>query len=226
MEAAVKIYRPSSTSGALRQGEILSSLIQSRLKQDADLTAEPPTIEFVTHPWAIIVSQDCDLEQDYKARTGDGKVGPDKQIPSVLFCEMIELVTLRKGITDGKVRQRLTQNKEDRYHFLEKVPPELDGLAEGVPELGVDFKRYFAIPTPEAYCRLDREAKRRCVLNSPYLEHFCCRFYSYQSRIALPREHVSESAQQKVDTLIVTMPRSRVTPPVSGAVLLIVAFDL
>ena len=39
----------------------------------------------------------------------------------------------------------------------------------GIPELGVDFKRYFTIPTDEIYKRIEKgEVRRRCVLMSPY----------------------------------------------------------
>jgi hypothetical protein len=59
--------------------------------------------------------------------------------------------------------------------------------------MGIDFKRYFTIPADETYRRVELgEAQRRCVLQSPYLEHLSSRFAYYLSRVALPLDHVSE----------------------------------
>lgn len=63
----------------------------------------------------------------------------------------------------------------------------------GLPELGIDFKKIFTIPTDEIYQRIALgQVKRRAVLVSPYLEHLSSRFAYFLSRIALPQEHLSE----------------------------------
>jgi hypothetical protein len=86
---------------------------------------------------------------------------------------------------------KVKTNKDERYQFLEKVPSESDALGKGLPELGIDFKRYFCLPTDEAYYRLETDAMRRCRLRSPYLEHFSTRFSYFLSRVALPNDHRS-----------------------------------
>jgi hypothetical protein len=56
-------------------------------------------------------------------------------------------------------KQQVKINKNERYHFLESVPIKSDVLGKGLPELTLDFKRYFTIPTEEVYYRLEiREA--------------------------------------------------------------------
>lgn len=132
------------------------------------------------------------MVQDFKPRN-EGNLESDKIIPSVLFCEVITAEQLR-GRADMKsnIWQRIRQNKDERYQFLEKVLSKDDLLGEGLPELGIDFKRYFTIPTDEVYFRLKTDAKRRCRLVSPYLEHLSSRFYYFQNRIALPADHRSE----------------------------------
>jgi hypothetical protein len=87
---------------------------------------------------------------------------------------------------------RVRQNKDERYQFLQKVLPQEDADGEGIPELGIDFKRYFTVPTDEVYYRLESGARRRCQMRSPYLEHLSTRFGYYQFRVALPAEHQSE----------------------------------
>jgi hypothetical protein len=188
------IYLPSPSEGPLRQGEIISGLVQARLDLDSVESGVPPLVNFVTHPFAVIVSQDCDLEQDYKARNSLDDIKADKILPSILFCEVntAEDICRSGGVTGSSNRSQFSINKLERYQYLQKVGPLEDALHEGLPELGIDFKRYFTIPADEVYKRIATTAKRRCFMNSPYLEHLSSRFCYFQMRIALPEEHRSE----------------------------------
>lgn len=185
------IYEPSVLAGPLRQGEILCDLVQPKLKVETVGSLEA---EFVLqiHPYAIIVSQDCDLDWDYKARAA---TTTDKLIPSVLFCEVTTAASLRSSGIQSDIWKRIKINKDERYQFLQKVAEDEDVLQQGLSELGVDFKRYFTLPADEVYARIaSKETKRRCRLVSPYLEHFSTRFAYYQFRVALPADHFSEPA--------------------------------
>ena len=194
MPGEVAIYVASPAQGELRQGEIISNLIQARLDLTTVGSASPPKVDLVKHQLAVVISQDCDLLLDYNARNGIGDVKPDKLLPSILFCEVItaeEMCSPENGI-NGRDRQLFGKNKLERFHFLQKVEREKDAMGEGLPELGIDFKRYFSIPTDEVYKRFTLEAKRRCYMKSPYLEHLSNRFSHFQQRIALPEDHRSE----------------------------------
>lgn len=196
-KTAIQKYLPSS-NGSLRQGEILSNLKQFKLNLES-LRSGKPLAEPIIHPFAIVITQDCDCEQDFKKRQVSDLVS-DKIIPSILFCEVVVAEQLRNRDKDNRVKEinstvwgQVKINKNERYHFLESVPAESDGLSEGLPELTLDFKRYFTIPTEEVYYRLEiKEAQRRCRLVSPYLEHLTSRFNYFQYRIALPEDHTSE----------------------------------
>jgi hypothetical protein len=188
------IYRMSATGldFCLRQGEILSEVIQFRIDV-ATLGTAAPSGRLMIHPYAMILSQDCDLEQDFNVR--QKQVDSDKLLPSVLFCEvaMAEELFSRVKSLGSKLWNRIQINKDERYHFLQKVDVSLDALGHGLPELGIDFKRYFTIPADEAYQRIKLgETQRRCVLHSPYLEHLSSRFAYFLSRVALPQEYISE----------------------------------
>lgn len=196
-----KIYEPISADAGILQGEIVCNLIQlvRALDEDDKSVLEMPTsnsILFIpkVHPYAIVVTQDCDLDWDFKARQGHPT--PQKLIPSVLFCEVVKAADLKHNPTNpltSKIWERVRENKDERYHFLQKVDPTDEALGEGLPELGVDFKRYFSLPTEEVYSQLRRSSiKRRCRLSSPYREHFATRFYYFQYRVALPEDHFSE----------------------------------
>jgi hypothetical protein len=99
---------------------------------------------------------------------------------------------MRDPKMSSNIWNRISQNNDERYHFFQAVDQDQDTQGEGLPELGVDFKRLFAIPTDEVYWRISTgEVKRRCLLKSPYLEHFCRRFANFLSRVALPDPHMS-----------------------------------
>lgn len=187
---AIQIYTPSPT-GSLRQGEILSDLKQFHLDLEC-LFSEEKVYNYEEHPYAIIVTQDCDLEQDYRNRINNAT--PDKLLPNILFCQMIKAQNLKNDNNlFSKIWDRVKINKDERYHFFQKIESIQDQQGEGLPELGVDFKRYFTLPTDEVYCWIKADkAKRRCCLQSPYLEHFSTRFAYYQFRVALPADHLSE----------------------------------
>jgi len=162
--------------------------VQVRVTEGADLDADPLPLTKIGHDWTVVITQDCDLEQDARAR--NGKASQDKLLRDVLLCVAQEASTLEAGGKD--IWKRIQQNKDERYQFLERVPPELDALEQGVPELVIDFKQYFTLPTDELYERVKSQAKRRCRLVNEYLAHLASRFSYFQSRVALPEEHASE----------------------------------
>ena len=192
MDRPPKIYE-KSYSGAdscLAQGEFISDLVHAHIDLST-LGGSGILLSMKKHPYALVLSQGCDLEQDFRAR--QGLVNPDKMVPTVLFCE-VELVSeLKTYVKQQNAWNRLINNSDERYHFFQKVDKEDDAALEGLPELGVDFKRFFAIPSDEVYYRIKSgEARRRCYLLSPYLEHFCRRFANFLSRVALPEPHSSD----------------------------------
>jgi hypothetical protein len=187
---APRTYAPSG-SAELCQGEILSGLVQTQLEIESVGVTEGIRVSRKHHPFAIILSQDCDLDLDFKARAGEVK--EDKLLPNVLFCEVVTAAELKgSGGMNTSIWGRVQRNKDERYQFLQKVESAYDSAAQGLPEMGIDFKRYFTIPTGEVYAQLEKTCRRRCRLLSPFLEHLCTRSGHYLCRIALPAEHMSE----------------------------------
>lgn len=166
-------------------------MVQQR-RSFRSLSADKPEIEEIRHPFAVIVSQDCDLEQDFECRTGvpQSEKADDTRIPNVLLAEAVTVRELVESLAPGKdIRKLVFANRHERYHVFEEVHASGDAQGVGLPALGIDFKRYFTIPTDELYAQLKGSKKRRCHLNNPYLEHFGKRFVDFLSRIALPRQH-------------------------------------
>lgn len=188
---AAEIYRPSD-QGRLRQGEILSGVFQYKLNP-ATIEADEKKFLEIIHPIAIILTQDCDLESDYKLRREEDD--PRKFLPNVLFCEMDEADSARQGGPQkltSNIWRKIRNNKDERYHYLRAVANGQDARENGLPHSVVDFKRYFTLTTDEVYRRLSSaEGKmyRRCRLATPFAEHLSTRFFYFQMRIPLPVEH-------------------------------------
>ena len=188
--------------GAFRQAEILSSVTQ--LKRTMPVDSTPLAVDLVNHPYAIIISQDCDLDLDFRARMGlngpnDKPVSSDKKIPNILLCEVVTAEQLR-GLTEvnSTLLSRIKDNNDVRYHFFQKVDSSYDRANTGLPEMATDFKRYFTIPADELYAQLAGSiVQRRTRLKSPYCEHFSTRFSHHLCRIALPLPHLSEASADK-----------------------------
>lgn len=187
------IYRASVSSEALRQGEILTGVIQFKPIPDRS-SPSFDNIQFaqIIHPYGIIVSQDCDLDWDYKARQEESK--PQKLLNTILFCEVYAAPEIRRH-PDMNSQQwnSVKTNRHEQYHFFEQVPSECDLSQEGLPELTADLKKVFSIDAQFLYHQISiKKAQRRTVLVSPYLEHFSNRYHSFQGRVALPAPHESE----------------------------------
>jgi hypothetical protein len=145
----------------------------------------------VAHELVIVMSQDCDLDQDYSRRAGGGQ----GTLPNVMLCDVYRAEVLRARVQEQQQlnrqdwRRRIAQNQNERFHYLQRVERIRDLQHEGLTALALDFKIYFTLPTDELYARLPRGIRRRCRLNTPYMEHLAHRFFKFQSRVALPQDH-------------------------------------
>ncbi len=155
------VYEPSS-AGQLRQGEVLSNVCQpvtEMVEVEGKIIARTTPL---IHRFAVILSQDCDLEWDFASRnSGDPESNP-KNLPNVLFCELSEAAALRNqaGLKSNQW-SKVKQNNDPRFQFLEGCPTELDADKSGFRDLAIDFKRYFTLPTTFVYSELQTTAKRR-----------------------------------------------------------------
>jgi hypothetical protein len=194
-----RIYALSLQDDRIWQGEILSELPQLTLSLDSlplirrdedDVGARPIRVESWDHPLAVVVSQDCDLEKDYRGRPGQRPF-----LYNVLLCDVREAEDLHQRLhaeenTSSKEWRTIRENRTPRFQFLSSVSAAQDALGLGLPSLAVDFRHYFTIRTDELYERIKYKlTMKRCRLQSPYADHLSHRFYSYQSRIALPVDH-------------------------------------
>lgn len=187
------IYLASDKSSSLRQGEIVTGVVQYNPVID-EIPKEFQELSFtpIIHPYAIVITQDCDLDWDYKARGTNNN--PAKLLNSIILCEIGKAESIRS--TDGMNRKEwglVVAHRHERFYFFEKIPPECEVEQEGLPELTADFKRVFGINAGTLYRQIELGiVKRRAVLASPYLEHFSRRYHSFHGRVALPSQYESE----------------------------------
>lgn len=190
------IYTTGEVGRELRQCEIISDVVQY-VYRPAEGAADA-----IRHPLVIVMSQDCDLLWDYESQSQ-----PDKHpnLNGILLYELHPAAEYRGRVPGSDVWRRVLQNKDDRYHFLEAVPPAKDLLGQGFPEMVIDFKRYFTAPPDEIYrqCALTDAsgARRRCRLEMPYREHLQSRAAFYLQRVMLPLGHKSAPVQSAAKLL-------------------------
>lgn len=143
-------------------------------------------------PFVMVLTQDCDLEQNKNARNKITTTHPtltnDKHLISVIVAPLYNaehLITgshLQEiGISTQKLNSELKKpvqnNQNPRYHFIkfsDAVP---------VPDSIIDFKHYFTTSLSGLESNLNN---RICRIDSIYRELISQRFANYLSRIGLP----------------------------------------
>ena len=158
------------------------------------------TVDEIIMPYAVVLSQDCDLESDYRNRQNEGKeqTTQDKYLHSILIspaylAEELRLGTHLSGPGFGVKMEYhnhsrwniIKDNKNERYHYLEA------NLEMQIPNLAIDFKHHFTVARNQLY-----ESKGEhyiATLNELYREALSQRFAYYVSRIGLPEMKYSET---------------------------------
>jgi hypothetical protein len=176
------IYTKEELGRELRQSEIITDLTQYVYDPVAGGAVT------VVQPYVVVLTQDCDLLQDYERRQS----GESGTLNGILFYEAQPTPDARLGMPrGGDIWKRVYNNKDERYHYLEKVPANCDCLGQGLPDLVIDFKRCFTLDIPEIYRQLSagERARRRTRLETPYREHLQARVAFYLQRVGIPRPH-------------------------------------
>jgi len=173
--------------GRVSQGDVLRNIDYIERIQEARGILEVSKIAF---PYIIVLTQDCDLEQDNNLREIP-KETQDKLLISVLVAplynaehffngEHLSTSGITSRIFDKKDRfaDYIKSNQSARFHFLE-FPSDFS-LVDSI----IDFKHYFSVPTP--YIREMKKANYVCTVSELYREDISHRFASFLSRIGLP----------------------------------------
>lgn len=161
---------------------------------EKDFQIEISKIHF---PYAMVLTQACDLQQDYDAKKRideEGKGNQDKYLISAIVAPIYNFEDFLKGehllqlemqmtVFPGKKKtptKNVIDNENKRYHYLkfdDWVP-----LVESV----IDFKHYFTVPV--SYLMSIYKTNYVCSIDSLYREEISQRFSHFLARIGLPSE--------------------------------------
>lgn len=197
---AAGIYLPVHGGQRLYQGEILERVTEWGPKYEPEGTDHVAGAEPRLHALAIVLTQDCDLAQDWGRRESNQRA--DSDLPCVLMCPAWPADVLREAQKlANDLWKPVRGNKNERYQYLADVPKELDQAGEGHAALVLDFRSVFAVRTVELYRQL-RTAngatfRRRFRLETPWAEHLQSRYASYVARIGLPRDHFTPAKRRE-----------------------------
>lgn len=153
----------------------------------------------IIFPLVVVLTQDCDLEQDARSRGRRIGTSPDrarqsnndKWLFSVLVAPLYNAEHVFQGLhlsdlglTMAPINRKRTeghtlmQNERPRYHYLD-FPADV----AIVPSI-VDFKHYFS--SSLRYLEKMRPTNFKCRLSELYREDLSQRFAGYLARIGLP----------------------------------------
>lgn len=189
-EVVTKTYL--ETKNVINQCDIFRNVEFMEYVKENDNSIEVSKIIF---PYVIVLTQSCDLQQDYNARKkwNETKEGnQDKFLISAIVAPIYNFEDFRQGthleqlglVMEPKGRRakslcgNIIKNENKRYHYL-NFEHDVE-LVESV----IDFKHYFTVTIN--YLTSIYKEKYVCSVDSLYRELILQRFSNFLSRIGLP----------------------------------------
>lgn len=188
------------------QGDIFKNI---EIDIDFKIIDNKVNIKKLKLPYSIVMTQDCDLQQDYENRKSSN-VDQRTQLFSILLCPVFNSDDLRKGnhLKDIEIECKnlnsslwnpVKKNRDKRYYFLNSEKVFLDQDENdfmNIDDLIIDFKLYQTISRDKLYDKLDQYY---VSINPLFREEISDRFTHYLGRIGLP-EKSKTSPQYRCDT--------------------------
>lgn len=195
-EVVLETYFDSSP--AISQCDIFRDVEFLEYVEEGETSIEISKIIF---PLVIVLTQACDLQQDFnarnvvKARQEEGstsQLSHDKFLISVIVSPIYNFEDFRtgshlsqlgmtmqsKGSRNKSLCKNIMQNENKRYHYLKF------GEEVNIVESVVDFKHYFSVNV--RYLRKIKSTQYVCSITSLYRELILQRFSNFIGRIGLP----------------------------------------
>jgi hypothetical protein len=174
------MYGTITSDTRVKQGDIFRDLQFKYANEDGSTDA-------VTFPFWIVLSQDCDLEHDFNATNGV-YANQDKRLQTILACPAFVSEQLKSGTHmqqlswamqtwNSDLWKSIKNNRDYRFHLLSA------DISISLPELVVDFKRFFTLPREYVYSNTEN---RVTTMENLFREAISQRFAYYLSRVALP----------------------------------------
>jgi hypothetical protein len=196
----VETLYTDKTVPRIEQGDLIEGLHYNVVQK----TEEEITFNQIFFPYTIVVTQDCDLEQDFNQHSEHEGV---EQIPdhdkylgticllpaytadSVRFGTHLQSLNLSMKTIDRDRWKPLKQNQVERFHYIHADPK------RGIPDLVIDFKHTYTISRMELYNMLATKPEmRRFRIVELFREDLSFRFANFLSRVALPIIKIPDAA--------------------------------
>ena len=183
----VSLYQPWPQN-ELRQGEILGPLYVHSAAHPATRLLVAPVVNSRRFDASIVLTADCDLLNDYTARreaaaAQRSPLAEPNALPMVVLCPLFPKADLVLAASGREVWRRITQNQNERYHYLPRVRLE-EGSEIVVPEYYVDFKQAFGIPPDQIYGAIEAgEVWRPAHIGPVFLQDLVHRAFGFMSRV-------------------------------------------
>ena len=103
------------------------------------------------------------------------------------MCDLYREEQIRGRVGGGDIWKRVRKNQDERYHKLPEAPYR-DGASFGnIPDLYMDFKKTFALPTEQLCQAIASNGVRRIALvPHTYIHDLMHRFYGFLARVGVP----------------------------------------
>lgn len=165
------------------QGDVIKDVEYSEKLEESKIFS-------IKFSFAIVLTQDCDLEQDSAGRNSKKEKNDDKRLISVIVAPAykandvfagthLNYINMKMSLINEKKSpgKNLKNNEKARYHYL-------NFESNSMSDLIIDFKHYFTVNV--RYLTLHKSKNFICQINELYREDISRRFTNYLSRIALP----------------------------------------
>lgn len=188
-------------SSRINQGDIFRDIeyIENVLIENNEIK-----VSKIVFPLVVVLTQDCDLQQDSAYRIEDGQTpnSDNSRLFSVIVAPLYneEMFLAGEHLNDNKtITMKMTEipkygkkskittqynnlinNETPRYHYLEF--PENVGIVNSV----IDFKHYFTVNIDNLMKY--KESRFVCKISELYRENVSQRFAFFLSRIGLPNK--------------------------------------
>lgn len=187
-------------SDRINQGDIYKDI---EYIEKVEIINNEIVISKITFPLIVVLTQDCDLQQDsaYRIENENPPSNDNKRLFSVIVAPLYneEMFLAGEHLNDNSTIQmkmrsfqkfgkknnitseykNLINNETSRYHYL-SFPPEIVNIVDSV----IDFKHYFTVNIDNLM--KVKEEKFVCKIPVLYREKLSQRFAYFLSRIGLP----------------------------------------
>ena len=178
----------------VRHGEIVRDVVEYVPTGTLNANGGPAFNE-VTHPLVVVLTPACDLLSDLHERDELGKSPEPEEgkvnsriLSHIQCCDLLLIDEIRWPYSFVRgIWNRVHENRDERYLRVPAQDIRHHDYPFDHPDLYLDFKRVFSVPSDFLYSQLHQGTVVSCgEIPEPWLRNVVQRCYQFQSRVCLP----------------------------------------